>query len=234
MSSLPNLNNFTKIIGIKFRSAKLLEQAFIHRSYLNEHPDFKLGHNERLEFLGDAVLELTVTEYLYENFPNHPEGELTNLRSSIVRGAMLAQVAKDFKMGDYIRCSKGEEKSGGKAKELILANTFESLVGAIYLDQGYDLAKKFVERVLLVHLKEIISKGLYRDPKSSLQEWSQEVKGVTPNYKVIEESGPDHNKSFLVGVYLGDRLLSKGKGASKQKAQEQAAQLALEKVRLQR
>lgn len=228
-----NLKKFENLIGIDFKNKSLLEQAFIHRSYLNEHPNFRLGHNERLEFLGDAVLELIVSKYLYSEFSKKPEGELTSLRSSIVRGAMLAKVAKEINVGDFLFCSKGEEKSGGKARELILANTFEALVGAIYLDQGYNKANEFVSKFLLIHLSEIIEKQLYRDPKSTLQEWSQESKGITPRYSVLEESGPDHDKIFLVGVYIGDELVSKGKGSSKQKAQEDAASNALNVIKVQ-
>lgn len=227
MISKKNLIEFESKIGVKFKNIELLEQAFVHRSYLNEHPNFKLGHNERLEFLGDAVLELIVTEQLYQQFPNRSEGDLTSLRSSIVRGAMLARIARDLDASQYLFCSKGEEKSGGKAREFILANTFEAIVGALYLDQGYNGAGKFVKKFLLFYLNEIIEKELYRDPKSTLQEWAQEKKSVTPHYSVIKESGPDHNKVFMVGVYLNKELLAKGSGSSKQKAEEDAATKAI-------
>lgn len=226
---MKNLKELEKIIQVSFKNPALLEGVFIHRSYLNEHPDFKLGNNERLEFLGDAVIELAVTDYLYQNFPN-PEGELTNLRSSIVKGLMLGRIAKELKLGDYLFLSRGEQKSGGRTREIILANTFEALVGAIYLDQGYGQANVFIKDFLLIHLQDIIDRQLYRDPKSSLQEWAQANKGITPRYQVIEESGPDHDKHFSVGVYLDEELLSRGEGASKQKAQEQAAKDALKKI----
>lgn len=230
MPQVNNLHNLEKKIGVNFDNPDLLNQVFVHRSYLNEHPDFGLGHNERLEFLGDAVLELVVTEYLYKKF-NKPEGELTSLRSSIVRGAMLSNISKDLELGSYLLLSKGEEKSGGKARELILANTFEALIGAIYLDQGYSVTEKFIHNVLLIHLGEIIKQELYKDPKSTFQEWAQERKSITPSYKVIEESGPDHDRKFVIGVYLSDELIATGRGASKQKAQEDAAAKALNKYK---
>jgi len=222
-----NLNEFEKKIGIDFINKDLLTQVFVHRSYLNENVGFKLDHNERLEFLGDAVLELVVTEELFKKLPN-PEGELTNLRSALVRGKMLSDIASTLGINDYLYLSKGEAKSGGKARQLILANTFEALTGAIYLDQGYDKAKEFIEKVLLNRLEEIIERKAYLDPKSHLQELSQAQMNTTPSYKVLAEYGPDHDKSFSVGVYLGERLAGEGSGSSKQAAESAAASSALE------
>lgn len=217
---------FQKRIKINFKDQQLLRQAFVHRSYLNENPGFPLKHNERLEFLGDAVLELIVTEHLFRTYPN-PEGELTNWRSALVRGQMLAEVAQELDMGELLYLSKGEEKSGGKSRALILANTFEALIGAIYLDQGYEKAAQFVTTHLLGRLPEILEKGLHIDAKSRFQEMIQELQGVTPTYKVLHESGPDHAKTFVVGVYIADKLVGQGSGNSKQAAEQAAANAAL-------
>jgi ribonuclease-3 len=219
-----------KKIGIKFKNYDLLRTAFVHRSYLNEHRDSKMDHNERLEFLGDAVLELVVTEYLYSNFPN-PEGELTNWRSALVKGEMLAKIAKELKVGELLFLSHGEEKSGGREKDYLLANTFESLIGAIYLEFGYKKAKKFIEKFLLVHLEGILKTGAHIDAKSKLQEIAQEKVGVTPVYKVQHEEGPDHEKMFTTGAFIGDRIVGKGKGGSKQIAEQKAAEDALKRLK---
>ena len=211
-------------LGVKFVNIDLIKQALVHRSYLNEHPDFRLGHNERLEFLGDAVLELVVTEHLYANYPN-PEGDLTNWRAALVNANTLSGICKDTGAEDYLFLSRGESRDiGTKARQYILANAFESIIGAIYLDLGYDAAKKFINERVLVKLPYILEHKLYLDPKSRFQEASQEVVGVTPNYRVIEEKGPDHNKWFKVGVYLNDELIASGEGSSKQEAQVQAAE----------
>lgn len=222
-----NLEKFEKSIGINFNDKKLLLTVFVHRSYLNENVGSRLDHNERLEFLGDAVLELSVTEHLYKNYSN-PEGELTNWRAALVRGKMLSEIAKKIEMDDHLYLSRGEQKSKGKARDLILANAFEALIGAIYLDQGYEKAAEFIKKYLLVNLPEILDKKLYLDSKSHLQELSQEQRKVTPVYKVLTEYGPDHNKSFSVGVYLGEKLIGEGSGSSKQIAEESAASNALE------
>jgi len=222
-----SLAEFETKIGIRFKEKDLLRQVFVHRSYLNENVGFDLDHNERLEFLGDAVLELVVTEYLYKTYPN-PEGELTNWRSALVRGVMLSGLAKELGIDSYLYLSKGEQKSEGKARELILANTFEALVGATYLDQGYTIAKKFLSNTLLKHLPEIINKKLYLDPKSNLQQMVQEQKGITPIYRVLSEYGPDHEKSFSVGVFVAEKLIGEGSGSSKQAAEQAAASSALE------
>jgi ribonuclease-3 len=225
-----DLSLFEKKIGIKFKNQNLLRQVFVHRSYLNENVGFDLDHNERLEFLGDAVLELIVTQYLYENYKN-PEGELTNWRAALVKGPSLAEVAKNLSMGEYLYLSRGEEKTGGKSRQLILANSFEALIGAIYLDQGFEKARRFVEKYLLYKLKDILDKKLYIDPKSKLQELTQESMGTTPSYKVLAEYGPDHAKSFTVGVYLKDKLIGQGSGSSKQSAEQSAASSALEALK---
>ena len=213
-------------LGLKFKNQDLLIQAVVHRSYLNEHPDFKIGHNERLEFLGDAVLELVVTEYLYRKYEN-PEGELTNWRASLVNAKMLAEVAQEMDIESYLYLSRGEAKDTGKARHYILANAFESLVGAIYIDQGMPAARRFIKEVLLGRLDEIIEKKLYLDPKSKFQEMSQDKFGITPTYKVLEESGPDRAKHFKVGIYLNEEFVASGDGGSKQEAQVAAADQAL-------
>lgn len=218
-------NNFgplEKKIKVTFSNKDLLQQAFVHRSYLNEHSDFHLNHNERLEFLGDAVLELVVTEYLYITFPN-PEGELTNWRASLVNTKMLSKVAYEIDFEKYLLMSRGESKDTGKARHYILANAMEALIGAIYLDQGWDASKQFITTFIISELPEILEKKLYLDSKSHFQEKAQEKTGITPTYKVLEESGPDHAKTFVVGVYIGKDLIATGKGSSKQEAQQVAA-----------
>lgn len=224
------ISELAKKLGIKFNNIDLLQQALTHRSYLNEHRDYKLDHNERLEFLGDAVLELVVTEYLYENYPN-PEGELTNWRAALVNGEMLAKISGRMGVEEYLLMSRGEAKDTGKARQYLLANAFESITGAIYLDQkenGYEAAKKFIMQNVVVELPNIIENKLYMDPKSRFQEVSQDKVGVTPAYRVLEESGPDHDRKFTVGIYLHDELIAKGDGSSKQEAQRNAAAAALE------
>ncbi|HMB26250.1 MAG TPA: ribonuclease III [Patescibacteria group bacterium] len=224
-----NFKKLQKDIQLNFKNENLLKQAFVHRSYLNEHKKFELAHNERLEFLGDAVLELAVTEYLFLNYSN-PEGELTNWRASLVNTKNLSTVAVKYNLEKYLYLSKGEQKDTGKARQLILGNLIEALIGAIYLDQGWETAKKFVEKNILIELPEILEKKLYVDPKSNFQEAAQEKKGVTPNYKLLKESGPDHKKVFEIGVFLNKKLVAKGKGESKQEAQEKAAEKALDKT----
>lgn len=222
-----NLDILEKRIGVKFKKTDILKSALVHRSYLNEHKDFPLDHNERLEFLGDAVLELIVTDYLYNNY-TEAEGVLTNWRSSLVNGERLASIAEEIGIYEFMYLSRGEAKDKNKkARQYILANAFEALIGAIYLDRGYDPARKFVEENLVSQLNNIISAGEYIDAKSNFQEKSQEMVGVTPRYKVVSESGPDHNKKFVVGVYLDKELVAKGEGYSKQEAQTNAAENAL-------
>jgi ribonuclease-3 len=213
-------------IGVEFKNKDLLLQALTHRSYINENPKWHLDHNERLEFLGDAVLELIVTEYLYGNYQN-PEGEMTNWRAALVNANMLANISVEFKLNDYILLSRGEAKDLGRARHYILANAMESLIGAIHLDRGYEVASGFVHRFILKELPNIIQNRLYRDAKSLFQEKAQEKVGVTPTYEVIKEWGPDHARNFQIGVYLGKDLAGEGSGPSKQEAQQMAATDAL-------
>ena len=227
---MKDFSKLEKIIDIKFKNNDFLKQAMVHRSYLNEHPGFHLFHNERMEFLGDAVLEIIVTEHLFHNFPDTPEGDLTNWRASLVNSKMLAEVSGDAELEEFLYLSKGESRdSNSKARQYILANAVEALIGAIYLDQGIRSAKKFVKKYILSKLENILSNKLYLDPKSEFQEKAQEVTGTTPHYKVLNESGLDHAKVFEVGLYIGNELITKGKGSSKQEAQVQAAGKGLKK-----
>jgi ribonuclease-3 len=223
-----DFSDFEKKIGLKFKKRDLLVQAFCHRSYLNENPDSNMENNERLEFLGDAVLELIVTEYLFGKYPEKSEGELTNWRAALVNANMLSETANELGFNDYLLLSKGETKETGKARQYILANTFEALIGAAYLDSGYRKCRDFIVENLIVKLPEIIEKGLFRDAKSSFQEEAQERVGITPTYKVLKEWGPDHSKNFIVGVFLNSELAGEGQGSSKQEAEVEAAKAALE------
>ena len=222
--------NFAKLeeqLGITFENKDHLVQAFVHRSFLNENREFPLAHNERLEFLGDAVLELVVTEFLFERYLN-PEGELTNWRAALVNAKMCAYVANNIGMDEYLFLSRGESKdSGTKAREYILANAVEALIGAIYIDQGWDAAKQFITNWILSELPRVLEDGLWLDPKSRFQEASQEMLGITPSYRVLGEDGPDHEKVFIVGVYLDKEKVAVGTGTSKQEAQVNAAEKAL-------
>lgn len=222
-----NFSDFEKKIGVSFKNKDLLKQAFIHRSYINENGGTGLSHNERLEFLGDAVLELIVTDFLFKKYPSYTEGELTALRSALVNAIIISEVASNIGMNDYLLLSRGESKDNGKARQYILANTYEALVGAIYLDGGYEVANKFITKTLLPHTEEIVAKKLWRDAKSLVQEKAQEFVGVTPLYKVLNETGPDHDKHFTVGIYFGSLLIAEGKGKSKQEAEQKAAEVAL-------
>lgn len=222
--------NLEKKLGFKFKNQELLKNAFIHRSYLNEHKNSKMESNERLEFLGDAVLELVVTEFLYLNYPNQ-EGELTNWRSALVKGEMLAKISREIGLGEYLYLSHGEENSGGREKDYLLANTFEAITGVIYLELGYEKAKKFIEKFLLVHLDKILKKGEHIDAKSKFQEMAQEKTGFTPAYQLIHDEGPDHSKTFTMGAYIEDRIVGKGQGNSKQAAEQKAAEDALERLK---
>jgi len=217
--------------GVRVIKENLFRTAFIHKSYVNEHRDEKLEHNERLEFLGDAVLELASTNYLFLQCPTRPEGELTAFRSALVKGEHLAKVAVKLELGQYLFLSNGEEKSGGRTKNYILANTLEALIGAIYLDSGYIVAEKFIKKFVLTNLNEIIDKKLYIDAKSRFQEDCQEKRSVTPHYECLAEDGPDHNKIFTMGAYIGEEKVAEGKGASKQKAEDDAATNALKALK---
>jgi len=223
-----NFEPLEKKLGLQFNNKELLRQAFTHRSYLNENPDFKLEHNERLEFLGDAVIELIVTEHLYKEYPAKMEGDLTNWRAALVNAKMLTSVAEDLGFNDFLLLSRGESKELGKARAYILANTFEAFLGALYLDLGYAPCDEFIKKHLLKNLADIIQEGSYKDAKSKFQEEAQERVSITPSYKVIKEFGPDHEKNFWVGVYLDTELVAEGEGSSKREAEEAAAELALE------
>lgn len=232
IESLPEVqekhfHDFEEKIGITFKNIDYLVQAFVHRSYLNEHHDFPLGQNERLEFLGDAVLELVVTEFLFEEYGN-PEGELTNWRAALVNAKILSNIAYEIGMEPFLFLSHGESKDAGtKARDYIMANAIEALIGAIYLDQGYTMCKQFVTRWIIIKLPMVLEQGLYMDAKSRLQESAQELLGVTPTYKVLHEEGPDHAKNFKVGVFLDKELVATGEGMSKQEAQTDAAEKAI-------
>ncbi|PIT97005.1 ribonuclease III [Candidatus Campbellbacteria bacterium CG10_big_fil_rev_8_21_14_0_10_35_52] len=222
-----NFEQFEKKLNIVFKNKNLLKQSFIHRSYLNENKNMKIAHNERLEFLGDAVLELVVTEYLYGKYPKKTEGDLTSYRAALVNTITLASVANLLDMNNFLLLSKGEAKDIGRARQYILANTFESFVGALYLDQGYNAAKDFIAKNLFPLTNEIVEKGLWQDSKSRFQEVAQEKVSITPQYKTIQEIGPDHEKNFIVGVYLDEDLIGEGEGKSKQEAEQSAARKAL-------
>ncbi len=224
---MQTLDDFQKKIEVELKDKKLLETVFTHRSYLNEHRSLNIEHNERLEFLGDAVLELCATEYLYKTFPDKAEGEMTNWRSALVKGESLSKESKRIGINELLKTSKGESKNTGKARDLLLANALEALIGAIYLDHGYGTAYNFVEKNILYKLPDILENGLFYDPKSKFQEMSQEKLGVTPTYEMISETGPDHAKMFVMGAYLGDKKVGEGSGQSKQKAQSSAANDAL-------
>jgi len=221
---MPELSNLQKTLGLKFKNTDILRQAMVHRSYINEHPDFACGHNERLEFLGDAVLEIVITEHLYLNYPDTPEGDLTNWRASLVNAKMLYIIATELYLEAYLYLSRGEAKDKNKkSRHYILANAVEALIGAIYLDQGLDSAKSFILKYIAVKLPEILKTQAYLDPKSRFQEQAQDKRGVTPRYEIIAEEGPDHAKIFTVGLYVEDELISSGEGSSKQEAQVDAA-----------
>ncbi len=222
-----NFKSLEEKIGVTFERPECLVQAFVHRSYLNEHHDFPLHHNERLEFLGDAVLELAVTEYLFHEYAN-PEGDLTNLRAALVNARMLAEIAYEIGMEPYLFLSHGEAKDAGtKARDYIMANAMEALIGAIYLDKGYVIANQFITRWILVRIPFALEKRLDIDAKSRFQEASQELLGITPTYKVLHEEGPDHAKMFKVGVFLDKEMVAIGEGMSKQEAQTDAAEKAI-------
>lgn len=230
MTQEKDLSQLEEKIGIKFKNQDLLRQAVVHRSYLNENPGFRLNNNERLEFLGDAVLEIIVTEYLYYNFPEEEEGKLTNYRASLVNTYLLAVVAQDIELESFLYLSKGESKDKNeKARRSILADTVEAVVGAIYLDQGKRSAEKFIKNRIIPKLDNILKKNLYLDPKSKFQEEAQDKYGITPHYKVLKEEGPDHAKIFEVGLYLEDKIVAKGRGSSKQEAQVKAAEEGIKK-----
>lgn len=226
---MKDFSKFEKKNGLKFKNPDLLKQAFTHRSYLNENPSWNgIGHNERLEFLGDAVLELVVTKKLFHLYPDKKEGELTSFRSALVNTNMLSALAGELDFSDFLLLSRGEAKDLGRGRQFILANTFEALVGAIYLDSGFEIAESFLARTLFLKIQEVVEKSLWQDAKSLFQEQAQEIAGVTPTYQVLHESGPDHDKTFIIGVFLNGEKVAEGRGSSKQEAEQEAAQNALQ------
>ncbi|MEK7195551.1 MAG: ribonuclease III [Patescibacteria group bacterium] len=226
-----NLKNLEKKIGFSFENRDLLTEALTHRSYLNEYPNWRLPHNERLEYLGDAALELAVSDHLFHKFPNYPEGQLTVLRAALVNYQSLSRLAEELDLEEFILLSKGEKRDTGKAREVILANAVEALIGAMYLDGGLLEVRKLVDRFLMKNLDEIIKTRSYKDAKSELQELIQEKLKITPSYKVIEESGPPHKRVFRIGVYFGDELVAEGSGDSKQEGELDGAKAALKKYK---
>lgn len=224
MSQPASFTILEKTIGVHFRDKDLLMQALVHRSSTKESASF--GNNERLEFLGDAVLELITTEYLFQ-LSNKSEGELTNWRSALVQGDHLAAVAKEIKLGDYLFMSRGEEASDGRAKPSTLANAVEALIGAIYLDRGIEAAREFCQKYILQNLQTLLAQGKHRDEKSVFQECAQEKLGITPHYEVMEEEGPDHEKNFTCAVFIGSDKVAEGSGNSKQRAEQAAAKAGL-------
>ncbi|MBU4536771.1 ribonuclease III [Patescibacteria group bacterium] len=225
---MPNYEKFAEKINIKFNNIKLLQTAFTHRSYLNENKGEDLEHNERFEFLGDAVLELVTTYHLFEKFPNEKEGVLTAYRSAIVNTISLLRVAEELGINDYLLLSKGEAKDEGRARNFIVANVIEAIIGAIYLDQGYDSAAKFIGKYFLSITDDVVKNSLWQDAKSHFQEKAQEFEKATPSYETIEEIGPDHAKRFKVGVFIRNKMVAEGEGVSKQEAEQIAAKNALE------
>ena len=225
-----NIETLAAQIGVKFRDFSLLRTAVTHRSYLNENRGSGLEHNERLEFLGDAVLELVVTSFLYRKYPKKSEGELTAFRSAIVNTVSLTKVAEHAGLNDYMLMSKGESKDTGRARSIILANAVEAVIGAIYLDQGYDGAANFISEHILniIDIDQIVENKSWLDAKSRFQEMAQEKVNVTPSYRTLKETGPDHDKQFTLGVFLGDVHVASGTGPSKQEAEQKAAEKALE------
>ena len=223
-----NLDKFEEKAGIIFKNKDLLKQAFTHRSYINENRSLNLEHNERMEFLGDAVLELVITDFLYKKFESSSEGEMTSLRSALVNADTCSKVAQKLGANEFLLLSKGEAKDTGRARQFILANTLEAVIGAIYLDQGYDVAKNFILTHITPLIDEIVGDKRWIDPKSLLQEKAQEETGITPVYKTLGESGPDHDKHFTVGVFVGSTQYAEGEGKSKQDAEQMAARRALE------
>ena len=224
---MPGFEEFEKAAGVEFRDKELLRQAFTHRSYLNEHREITRGHNERLEFLGDAVLELVVTRFLFDRYPTEDEGALTSYRSALVNTNTLSETASEFGMNEYLLLSRGEAKDTGRARSYILANTYEAVVGAIYLDAGYDVAQAFIERTLLPKIDSIVEERAFVDAKSRLQEIAQDKLSITPTYQTQRESGPDHDKRFEVAAYLGDERCGVGLGRSKQEGEQAAARATL-------
>lgn len=228
---MPDFTSLAAALGISMKSQSLLVEALTHRSYLNEHRDYVGNHNERLEFLGDAVLELATTDFLFRKFPGKPEGELTAYRAALVNTVSLAETAQALGVNSYLLLSRGESRDTGRAREAILADALEAIIGALYLDQGYAAAEAFIAKNLYGKIDEVIRKRAYQDAKSRFQEAAQEKRGTTPAYQTLSEIGPDHDKRFTVGVFLGSEEIARGEGQSKQEAEQSAAQAALNKTR---
>ena len=226
MANVVDTKQLQEKLDIEIKNGGLFQEALTHRSYLNEHRDYKFQHNERLEFLGDAVLELVVTKSLFDNFEN-PEGELTSFRAALVNGDMLAKIGQSLDIQNFLLMSRGETKDTGRARDYLVANAMEAIIGALYIDQGYEAAKVFIEKHVLSHLKEVLDQGLHTDPKSHFQELAQEKTGVTPGYRVLKEWGPDHDRHFIAGVFIGEEKIAEGEGVSKQDAQREAARQGL-------
>jgi len=227
---MPDFKTFAERLGFPFNNLNLLIEALTHRSYLNEHRDYAGSHNERLEFLGDAVLELATTDFLFKKFPAKPEGELTAYRAALVNTVSLAESAQLLGISDYLLLSRGEAKDTGRARDVILADAFEAIIGAIYLDSGYASAEAFIAKNLYNKIDDVIAKRSYQDAKSRFQEVAQEKRGITPNYETLSEVGPDHDKRFTVAVFIGSSEIARGTGQSKQEAEQSAAQAGLDKT----
>lgn len=227
---MDTLDTLEQKVGVSFKDRDLLREALTHRSYLNENRGFSGAHNERLEFLGDAVLELAATRFLFERYPTKPEGDLTAYRAALVNTVSLAESAQELGVNEHLLLSKGEAKDTGRARDVILANAFEAIIGALYLDQGFDAAETFIAKTLHTKIDKILEKRAYQDAKSRFQELAQEREGVTPSYKTVAEEGPDHARTFTVAVFLGNREIAQGSGKSKQEAEQAAAQNALAKM----
>ena len=223
-----DFSKFEERVGFVFNDKELIERAFTHRSFLNENRTIVKEHNERLEFLGDAVLELSVTDFLFHKYPDRPEGELTAFRAALVNTQSISASATELGMNDFLLLSRGEAKDTGRARQYILANTFEAFIGALYLDRGYDAANQFIENTLFGKIDVIVKKRLWQDAKSYFQEKAQEHYGVTPTYESVNEAGPDHDKKFIVAVLIGDERVAEGEGQSKQEAEQEAARKGLE------
>ncbi len=222
-----DLGKLQKVLGVQFKDTQVLLSAITHRSYLNEHREATWAHNERLEFLGDAVLELVITDYLFDKYPEKPEGELTAVRAALVNTTSLADASEQLGVNKFLLLSKGEAKDEGRARQYILANAFEACIGAIYIDQKYEMAKEFIAQRLFGKTDEIVDKQLWQDAKSRFQELAQEHSSITPTYETVGQEGPDHDRVFTVGVYLKKQKIAEGTGRSKQEAEQAAAEAGL-------
>jgi len=224
---MPNFSLLEQRLGHSFAAPSLLIEALAHRSYLNEHRDYTGNHNERLEFLGDAVLELAITDFLFKRFPAKPEGDLTSYRAALVNTVSLAESSQSLGVSEFLLLSKGESRDTGRARDVILADAFEALIGALYLDAGYAVAEAFIIKTLGGKIDDIIAKRSYQDAKSRFQEIAQEKRSITPSYETLSETGPDHAKLFTVGVFIAEKEIARGEGQSKQEAEQKAAEAGL-------